>query len=206
MEFNSLLGRGAQLTRGLRAVLGLSEQPGPTTVSPELMVGYDVANPDKFDQLPLGIGTFGLVQIVPAVAAALGFARLRNPAITVGGNNTGTQLVHVTHAIVTENATTRAFTLRYDVTGAAGVGVISRDRRTGSRTSQAVFDVGSEAAGSGANWFRFSALLNGLLILPIDVILSPGDSIAIEDATVNLVFTAGFLWRERAGGPDELDL
>jgi hypothetical protein len=190
----------ARYARGLRALLGLEDQEGVGSVAPEIMpvieTGQGIRTEDLF---VFGYRSYTLVQTLAAVAGEFSYIGLRNLA----GSGV---LAHVVACIITEPTASRTYNIRFDITDTptTAAGVISSDRRTGTKVSTVQTITGAEAAATGANMWRVTKALDDFLWLPLDIVLAPGFNVAIENTTANDGFTAGFIWKERTLRDDEL--
>jgi len=199
-KFNELL--ASRFNEGLTALLGLSEQEGVRTVSPEIMPVV-MAEGERIEHSFLKqerkcIGSHSAA----ADAANFTYLQLANPA----GSNVILVLEKVIfHASLAGSVFFGTTTNLFGTAAGAGV----RDSRWGTPA------VPQQPTGSLRNGINASgALIGGALgrivvaasvsqVLDLEFVISPGYQFSFVPAAINTQMVATYLWRERAMLPEE---
>lgn len=198
MRFNELLGRAAAYARGLRAILGLDEQEGVTTVAPEIfpvLIADSLIEPENRVLMGSRLVAGGIGD--PAVAANFSHGICRNPA---GSNVVATIFAHIANvgaAAVDYNVTVRppgtvddTFGMAHTDRRIAGVPPLTTHSRT-------------QVASIGSDYVFHVAATESTYRLPHPYVLSPGNELVIGPTNaltrVDLVFFGYY----RELGPSE---
>lgn len=196
-HIHNALHRTTQLQRGFALAFGLENDQGVERLGETLTPVVDLWREPEWAALR-GVLLGARMRSAAAIAGELGFVTLSNPA--------GSDIIVTVDAVKIRNdGADAAFTVgeladsvaaAEEVSNARGS---SRDARIGTVT-RAINRIGGSAAGLGlsaAEAFRVTSLVEKFAGIAVPCVLTPGRAIAVECATANLTFSAGFRWTER---------